>query len=77
MDTEITSPMTAICGPSGAGKTSLLDLIAGLRRPESAYIQLDDRVLTHTATRTSLPARHRNIGYVPQDPRAVSPPFRP
>jgi molybdate transport system ATP-binding protein len=67
LDTIITSPVTAICGPSGAGKTSLLDLIAGLRRPESAFIQLDDRVLTHTATGHQVPARHRNIGYVPQD----------
>ena len=63
----ITSSVTAICGPSGAGKTSLLDLIAGLRRPESAFIQLDDRVLTHTAAGTRVPARHRQIGYVPQD----------
>jgi len=67
VDTEITSPVTAICGPSGAGKTSLLDLIAGLRHPESAYIQLDDRVLTHTATATFVPARHRHMGYLPQD----------
>ena len=67
VDTIISGPMTAICGPSGAGKTSLLDLIAGLRRPKSAFIQLDDRVLTQTATRTFVPARHRHIGYVPQD----------
>jgi molybdate transport system ATP-binding protein len=67
LDTIITSPVTAICGPSGAGKTSLLDLIAGLRRPESAFIQLDDRVLTHTAAGNHVPARHRHIGYVPQD----------
>ena len=66
VDTEITSPVTAICGPSGAGKTSLLDLIAGLRHPESAYIQLDDRVLTHTATATFVPARHRHMGYLPR-----------
>ena len=67
LDTIITSPVTAICGPSGAGKTSLLDLIAGLRRPESAFIQLDDRVLTHAAAGLRVPARHRQIGYVPQD----------
>lgn len=66
-DVEITTQMTAICGPSGAGKTSLLDLIAGLRRPKSAFIQLDNRVLTDTTTGESVPARHRQIGYVPQD----------
>jgi molybdate transport system ATP-binding protein len=67
VDVEIASQVTAICGPSGAGKTSLLDLIAGLRRPKSAFIQLDDRVLTDTATGAHVAARRRQIGYVPQD----------
>lgn len=67
VDIVITSQVTALCGPSGAGKTSLLDLIAGLRRPKSALIQLDDRVLTDTATGVKVPARLRQIGYVPQD----------
>lgn len=67
MDLAITTQVTAICGPSGAGKTSLLDLIAGLRRPKSAFIQLDDRVLTDTATGAHVAARRRQIGYVPQD----------
>jgi len=67
LDVEIQNQVTAIFGPSGAGKTSLLDLIAGLRRPQAAFIQLGDRVLTDTATRTNVPTRHRQIGYVPQD----------
>jgi molybdate transport system ATP-binding protein len=58
---EITRPTTAIFGPSGAGKTSLLDLVAGLRRAESAHIELNGRALNH------LPARLRGLGYVPQD----------
>lgn len=66
-DLEIHSRVTAIFGPSGAGKTSLLDLIAGLRHPGSALIQLGERVLTDTSTRTFVPARFRRIGYVPQD----------
>lgn len=65
--TTLTGRVTALCGPSGAGKTSLLDLIAGLRRPKSALIQLDGRVLTDTSAGTFVPARHRRIGYVPQD----------
>jgi molybdate transport system ATP-binding protein len=64
---ELGSQVTAIVGPSGAGKTSLLDLIAGLRRPQSALIQLEDRVLTDTARGLALPPRLRAIGYVPQD----------
>jgi molybdate transport system ATP-binding protein len=67
VDVELASPATAICGPSGAGKTSLLDLIAGLRRPRSALIQLDGRVLTDTARGLAVPPRAREIGYVPQD----------
>lgn len=67
VDLIITSQVTAICGPSGAGKTSLLDLIAGLRRPKSAFIQLNDQVLTDTENSNHIPTRLRRIGYVPQD----------
>src|SRR6185503_11827108 len=67
LDVEIQNQVTAIFGPSGAGKTSLLDLIAGLRHPKSAHIQLDERVLTDTAGGVRVPTRHRHIGYVPQD----------
>jgi molybdate transport system ATP-binding protein len=57
----------AVFGPSGAGKTALLDLIAGLRQPAQARIQLGDTVLTDTQAGIHLPPRLRNIGYVPQD----------
>jgi len=67
LSAELRSQVTAIFGPSGAGKTSLLDLIAGLRRPHSAFIQLEDRVLTDTASRVKVPPRCRQIGYLPQD----------
>src|SRR5262245_28300669 len=67
MDVEMHARVTSIFGPSGAGKTSLLDLVAGLRRAQSAFIQLDDHVLTDTARGISVPTRQRGIGYVPQD----------
>jgi molybdate transport system ATP-binding protein len=67
VDVEISAQTVAIFGPSGAGKTSLLDLIAGLRRPQSAFIQFDDKVLTDTSKGVRVPARERDIGYVPQD----------
>ena len=66
-DLALERQVTAIFGPSGAGKTSLLDLIAGLRQAKSAAIQLDDATLTDTARNVNMPARHRQIGYVPQD----------
>lgn len=67
VDVEIRGNVTAIFGPSGAGKTSLLDLVAGLRRADSALIQMDDRVLTDTSRSVFIPSRYRGIGYVPQD----------
>lgn len=67
VDVAISSRVTAIFGPSGAGKTSLLDLIAGLRRAKSAFIQLDGLVLTDTAKKLFVPTHQRGIGYVPQD----------
>jgi molybdate transport system ATP-binding protein len=67
LDVEITRDVTALFGPSGAGKTTVLDLIAGLRRSPSAYIELDGRVLTDTSAGREVPARDRHVGYVPQD----------
>ena len=40
-DVEAHGRVTTIFGPSGAGKTSLLELVAGLRTAKSAVIQLD------------------------------------
>ncbi|HEX3720137.1 MAG TPA: ATP-binding cassette domain-containing protein [Verrucomicrobiae bacterium] len=67
IDTELDNQVTAIFGPSGAGKTSLLDLIAGLHKPKSALIKLDDHLLSDTDRGITVPPRARQIGYVPQD----------
>jgi molybdate transport system ATP-binding protein len=67
IDVEVRGRIAALFGPSGAGKTSLLDVIAGLRRPRSAFIALDETVLKDTAASIDVPARERGIGYVPQD----------
>jgi len=67
VNVELHQPVTAIFGPSGAGKTSLLDLIAGLRAATSAFIRLDAQVFADSERGVCLPARSRNIGYVPQD----------
>jgi len=64
---EAKGPVTAIFGPSGAGKTSLLDLIAGLRTPDSGLIRHDEVVLMDIERRIFLAPRFRHIGYVPQD----------
>ena len=67
VDVEMRGRVTAVFGPSGAGKTSLLDLIAGLRAARSAFIQLDGTVLADSAKNVFVPTRRRGIGYVPQD----------
>jgi molybdate transport system ATP-binding protein len=56
-----------VFGPSGAGKTSLLEAIAGIRTPDEGEIRVGDRVLFSSAKRINVPARERHIGYVPQD----------
>ena len=58
---EFDARTTAICGPSGAGKTSLLEVIAGLRTPLRGSVRIGDRIVTN------LPPRLRRVGYVPQD----------
>ena len=57
----------ALFGPSGAGKTTILDAIAGLRTPRRGSIVIGDRVLFSSAAGVNLPAHKRHVGYVPQD----------
>lgn len=58
---DLRSKATALVGPSGAGKTSLLECIAGLRTPARGTIVLNGKDVTN------VPPRARRIGYVPQD----------
>jgi len=65
--------ITAIFGLSGAGKTSLINAIAGLTRPDSGSIILNDRVLSRQTgagqPAVFMPPEKRRIGYVFQDAR--------
>ena len=59
----------ALFGPSGAGKTTVLEAIAGLVAPRRARIALAGRVLTATGTRAiALPPWQRKVGLLRQDP---------
>ncbi len=60
---------TAIVGPSGQGKTSLLLAIAGLVRPLAGHVRIGGRTLFDAAAAIDVPARDRNLGLVFQDVR--------
>ncbi|ELY2743839.1 molybdenum ABC transporter ATP-binding protein ModC [Cronobacter sakazakii] len=68
-ETLLGSGITAVFGVSGAGKTSLINAISGLTRPQHGRIVLNDRVLSDTETDTFLPPEKRRVGYVFQDAR--------
>lgn len=61
--------VTALFGPSGAGKTSLINMIAGLVTPDRGSIELDGEMLDDRARRIHVPVHKRRIGYVFQDAR--------
>lgn len=67
VDAALSGRVTGIFGASGAGKTSLLEIIAGLRRPVAGTVQVDGLVLTDFSTRTFVRPERRAVGYVPQE----------
>ena len=66
-DARLDARVTGLFGASGAGKTSLLEAVAGLRRPAAGRIALDGTVLSDAAAGVFLHPERRAIGYVPQD----------
>jgi molybdate transport system ATP-binding protein len=61
--------LTALFGRSGAGKTSLVNVIAGLIRPEHGRIVVDGDTLVDTDRRVFVPVHRRRVGYVFQEDR--------
>lgn len=64
---ESDADVTVMYGPSGAGKTLTLQAIAGLLRPDSGHIALNERTLFDSAKSIDVPARKRDIGFVFQE----------
>ncbi len=67
VDVELQGRVAGLFGASGAGKTSLLELIVGLRRPTQGAVYLGGRMLADVAARRFVRPERRRIGYVPQD----------
>ena len=55
---------TILFGPSGAGKTTILDCVAGLQRPDSGRIGVNGETFFDSEQHINRPTRHRNIGYL-------------
>jgi molybdate transport system ATP-binding protein len=61
--------VTAFFGRSGAGKTSLVNMIAGLVKPDRGRIEIDGQVLFDSGAGVNVPMHARRIGYVFQEGR--------
>ena len=61
--------LTALFGPSGAGKTSLIHAVAGILNPRVGRIVLGERVLLDTEKGIRIPTHLRQLAYIFQDPR--------
>ncbi|MDR1085073.1 MAG: ATP-binding cassette domain-containing protein [Deltaproteobacteria bacterium] len=64
--------ITVVFGPSGAGKTTFLNLLAGLERPDRGFIRYRDRVFYDSSLGLIIPPEKRNLSYVFQQPRLFS-----
>ena len=67
MDIEVAGQVVGIFGNSGAGKTSLIEVVAGLRKPGSGIISVDEQVLMNSERKIFLAPEQRGVGYIPQD----------
>lgn len=61
--------LVGVFGPSGAGKTTLINLLAGLERPDTGSIKLNGRTLFDSAGGIDVPAHRRRLGVVFQEHR--------
>lgn len=66
---DVPGGVTILFAPSGAGKTSVLDMIAGLLTPERGHVRVGGRTLFDARAGVNLPPERRRAGYVFQDAR--------
>ncbi|PCJ05456.1 MAG: molybdenum ABC transporter ATP-binding protein [Rhodobacteraceae bacterium] len=66
---EAPGGITALFGQSGSGKTTVINAVAGLLKPQSGRITVQSKVLLDSATGVNVPPHRRRLGYVFQDAR--------
>lgn len=68
---EFTAPpgVTVLFGRSGSGKTTIVNAVAGLLRPDQGHVRVGETVLMDSATRRFLPPHKRGLGYIFQEGR--------
>jgi molybdate transport system ATP-binding protein len=64
-----TDGITVLLGPSGVGKTSILNMVAGLLRPDGGHIRVGGTLLFDAQAGIDIAPNHRRMGYVFQDGR--------
>ncbi|HKY81618.1 MAG TPA: ATP-binding cassette domain-containing protein [Sphingobium sp.] len=66
---DVPDGLTVLWGPSGAGKTSVLNMVAGLLRPDRGHVRVNDETLFDAREGIDRPVHDRRLGYVFQDGR--------
>lgn len=72
LEAAFTAPgagVTSLFGRSGSGKTSLIQIVAGILRPDAGHVRVDGETFVDTAKGIDLPIEKRNVGFVFQDAR--------
>lgn len=64
---EASNEILVLVGPSGAGKTTILKCLAGLKSPSRGQIQVNDRIVYSSDGKINLPTKERRVGYVFQE----------
>ena len=67
VDFETNDNVLGLIGASGSGKSMTLKCIAGIEKPDSGFISLDDRVLFDSEKKINLKPQERKIGYLFQN----------
>ena len=67
IDLDVSSSRLGILGASGAGKSMMLKMIAGIMTPKEGYVAIGEKVLLDTSARINVKAQKRRVGYLFQN----------